>query len=88
MYSGQFDLNVGACGTELLLDTLAWPGLQQYRNATRQIWRVAGNVVGYVKQAKSLTYAIVNGAGHMVPATQPQNSLDLISRFIKNQPYS
>jgi len=113
LYSGQFDINVGAPGTELLLNTLAWPGLEDYRSAKRQIWRVrltesqhcisgarshrvaslvveqlAGDVVGYAKQARSLTYVLVNGAGHMVPATQPASALDMINRFINNLPFS
>eukprot|EP01094_Clydonella_sp_ATCC50884_P024833 TRINITY_DN6342_c0_g1_i1.p1 TRINITY_DN6342_c0_g1~~TRINITY_DN6342_c0_g1_i1.p1 ORF type:complete len:428 (-),score=124.05 TRINITY_DN6342_c0_g1_i1:89-1372(-) len=87
LYNGQFDLNVGAPGTEKYLRTLQWPGLEEFLSAQRHVWKVEDKVAGYVKQARSLTYVNVNNAGHMVPSTQPENALDMMSRWITGKPF-
>lgn len=51
------------------------------------MWRVNGAVAGYSHSARNLTHLTVLGAGHMVPATQPVNSLDMFSRFLNNIPF-
>jgi len=41
-------------------------------------------VAGYMKhlQDQSFTYAVVRGAGHMVPLDQPERAYDLITKFV------
>lgn len=48
---------------------------------------IQGTPVGYVHQCGNFTEALVRNAGHMVPYDQPENALDLISRFIYNKPF-
>lgn len=93
MYSGQVDIIVGAALTEHFLDQLeGWTWREEYLNAPKVIWKDNANdteVAGYVKSARNnqFHYAIVRGAGHMVPTDQPQRGFDLLSRFVNNQTY-
>ncbi len=46
-------------------------------------------VAGYVRTVgQNFTYAIVRGAGHIVPYDQPRAALDMITRFVENQPWT
>ncbi|KAK0162941.1 hypothetical protein PV327_006667 [Microctonus hyperodae] len=86
IYNGQLDIIVAYPLTENYLSKLKWPGTDEYKNATRKIWRVNGEIAGYAKTVRNLTEVIVRNAGHMVPADQPQWALDLITRFTHGKP--
>lgn len=43
-------------------------------------------VGGYVQSFHGLTFATVRNAGHMVPYVQPLRALDLVTRFLADQP--
>jgi len=90
IYSGQLDIIIGAVLTESFLPTVAWNGQQQYIMADRIIWKVQptdSEVAGYVRVVKNMQQVIVRGAGHIVPADQPDRALDMITRFIDGVPY-
>ena len=38
--------------------------------------------MGKQKKAGNLHFKIVNGAGHMVPMDQPENSLEMVREFV------
>ena len=42
----------------------------------------------YVRSAGDFTYAVVRGAGHIVPYDQGRAALDLITRFINDTPFT
>lgn len=87
IYNGQLDIIVAYPLTINYLQNLNFDGADEYKNAVRHKWLVAGNVAGYVKQAGNLTEVLVRNAGHMVPMDQPQWALDLITRFTHHKPY-
>lgn len=90
IYSGQLDIIIGAPLTELFLPKVEWSGQSAYQVASRKIWRVRkddAEVAGYIRQVKNFTQVIVRGAGHIVPADQPERAFDMINRFVKNIPY-
>jgi vitellogenic carboxypeptidase-like protein len=88
VYNGNFDLILGPPLCEKFLKTLHWKGAATYEQSPRQIWKVNNNVAGYVRQALSFTQVVVLSAGHMVPADQPLHAHDMITKFIKGQPFS
>eukprot|EP00937_MAST-01D_sp_MAST-1D-sp2_P003484 g3484.t1 len=52
-------------------------------------WVVAQQVAGYERRwGRNLTFATVKGAGHMVPATQGQRALAMLTRFLGGTPLS
>lgn len=88
LYSGQLDIIMPYRGTMRMVKSLKWLGAEQFRNASRTIWRVqrtddenATDLAGYATTSGPLTVLLVRNSGHMVPTDQPIWSLDLINRL-------
>lgn len=84
LYSGQLDIIVAPETTRRLIANMHWKNEQNYRNSPKKIWKIrhTNNVAGYIQSYNNFHFAIVRGAGHMVPADQPERAYDLIERFI------
>jgi carboxypeptidase C (cathepsin A) len=54
----------------------------QWKRTPKQIWTYYGEVKGWVKNYGRLWFALVNGAGHMVPTDQPQAAFTMLGHFI------
>mmetsp|Transcript_3348 Transcript_3348/g.9843 ORF Transcript_3348/g.9843 Transcript_3348/m.9843 type:complete len:449 (-) Transcript_3348:397-1743(-) len=90
IYNGQLDVIINMATTRAFLERLEWAGRSRYEDENQQVWRTSKDsprVAGYIKQSCNLTTAVVRNAGHMVPTDQPEAALDLISRFIRGQPF-
>lgn len=90
IYSGQLDVIIGAALTETMLPTIPWSGQEQFERTDKKVWRVNSadpEVAGYVQQFSRLTYAVVRGAGHLVPFDQPSRALDMIEKWVGNIPF-
>lgn len=81
IYNGQLDIIVAYPLTENYLKNLNFTGAEDYKTAKRYVWKVDGEVAGYVKEAGKLVEILVRNAGHMVPGDQPKWALDLITHF-------
>lgn len=81
IYNGQLDIIVAYPMTVNYLKELKFPGSEEYRQAPRKIWKVDGEIAGYVKQAGNLVEVLVRNAGHMVPKDQPKWALDMLMRL-------
>ena len=91
IYNGQNDIILGGPVCENFLRTLVWSGQNEFLSANKLIWKVESTdqqVAGYVRQAQQFTQIIVRNAGHILPADQPRAALDMITRFINNQPFT
>lgn len=71
--------------TELWLAALQWPYQKEFQAASTCIWRVKGQVAGYVKSIAGLTQIKIRGAGHLAPIDQPHRLFDLFNRWIKKE---
>ncbi|KAJ0513506.1 putative peptidase S10, serine carboxypeptidase, alpha/Beta hydrolase [Helianthus annuus] len=49
---------------------------------------VGGYETKYAQKDFSLTFATVRGAGHSVPVYKPEESFDVVSRWLTSQNYS
>lgn len=90
IYSGQLDIIIGGALTQRALPYLEWNGAHAFAESKKAIWREepsALEVSGFVNTGGGLIYAVVRGAGHMVPGDQPERALDLISRFVDGRPF-
>eukprot|EP00698_Gefionella_okellyi_P023690 TRINITY_DN815_c0_g2_i1.p1 TRINITY_DN815_c0_g2~~TRINITY_DN815_c0_g2_i1.p1 ORF type:complete len:485 (+),score=81.51 TRINITY_DN815_c0_g2_i1:23-1477(+) len=81
VYSGDVDAIVPFTGTRLWLDQLHMTIVTPLRTWSNE-QQVAGWVTGY----DQLTFATVRGAGHMVPGTQPDRALAMLTRFLHGEP--
>mmetsp|Transcript_12420 Transcript_12420/g.24648 ORF Transcript_12420/g.24648 Transcript_12420/m.24648 type:complete len:485 (+) Transcript_12420:29-1483(+) len=96
VYSGQNDIILGPPPTENFLDGLDWEGNDEWLATEKELWKIEDSgseqskndpVAGYVTRLEKFgfTYAVVRGAGHMVPGDQPERAYDLISSFVDGQ---
>ena len=96
VYSGQNDIILGPPLTENFLDGLDWEGSDEWLATEKELWKIEDSgseqskndpVAGYVTRLEKFgfTYAVVRGAGHMVPGDQPERAYDLISSFVDGQ---
>ena len=81
VYSGDVDAIVPTTGTRLWLDVLNLTETEAFRSYT-----VNGQVGGYTVGYQGLRFATVRNAGHMVPYTQQERSLYMITQYLSNQP--
>jgi vitellogenic carboxypeptidase-like protein len=90
VYSGQNDVILGAPLTEQFFDKFEWDGKADLLRAPKDIWTVDliedDPIAGYMKHVKdySFTYAVVRGAGHMVPLDQSERAYDMITQFVNS----
>ncbi|CAI8616735.1 unnamed protein product [Vicia faba] len=82
LYQGQRDLQDGVVQVEAWVKTMEWEGIVEYLNAEREIWKVKGDLAGYVQKWKTLTNVVVLGAGHLLPTDQPLNSQAMIEDWV------
>ncbi|KAL2344745.1 hypothetical protein Fmac_006030 [Flemingia macrophylla] len=82
LYQGQHDLRDGVVQSEVWVKTMKWEGIEGFLNAERKIWKVNGELAGYVQKWKSLTNVVVLGAGHLLPTDQAVNSQAMIEDWV------
>ncbi|OMO60607.1 Peptidase S10, serine carboxypeptidase [Corchorus capsularis] len=82
LYQGLYDLRDGVVSTEAWVKTMKWEGIEKFLMADREIWKVNGEVAGYVQKWGSLTHVVVLGAGHLLPADQALNSQAMIEDWV------
>ena len=87
VYVGQDDDNCNYEGILNYLNVLDWDNVLKFRKASRMPWSFNGEVVGIVKSYDNLTFMIIDKSGHMVPADQPANALEMFRRWIQGIPY-
>jgi len=51
-YAGQFDLRDRVSSNEAWIATIPWEGQEKFSNASHNVWKVNGNVAGFIKTYK------------------------------------
>lgn len=85
IYAGDKDYICNWLGNRDWTDALEWSGSDKYAFAKTKNWTVDGALAGTVKNSEHFTYLRVFDAGHMVPYNQPENSLEMINRWISGE---
>ncbi|GFO32623.1 carboxypeptidase [Plakobranchus ocellatus] len=94
IFNGDFDaITTSRMVEEALLQTY-WIGLEEYLDASREIWygprndktdpkKAGGNrqMYGFVTRTRNLCRVVVHGAGHQVPHDQPDITLMMMQQF-------
>ncbi|OWB75580.1 hypothetical protein B5S31_g5499 [[Candida] boidinii] len=86
IYAGDKDYICNWLGNKAWVEALEWEGQGSFNNATDLPWLSNvknGEYAGDVKSNGLLTFLRVFNAGHMVPYNQPENSLDMVNRWIQ-----
>lgn len=66
IYAGTHDWQCNWIANKLWVDKLDWTGRSAYVKESWRSWHVDGEKAGETKNAGSLTFATVLGAGHMM----------------------
>ncbi|KAK4804017.1 hypothetical protein SAY86_003834 [Trapa natans] len=82
LYQGHLDLRDGVVSTEAWVRTIDWDGIESFLTSGRKVWRVKGELAGFVQKWGSLSHVVVLGAGHLVPTDQPINSQAMIEDWV------
>ncbi|CAL9083038.1 unnamed protein product [Musa acuminata var. zebrina] len=82
LYQGVYDLRDGVVSTEAWIKEMKWEGLGSFMKAKREVWKLDGELVGYVQRWGSLSHVVVYGAGHLVPADQGKSAQAMIEDWV------
>uniref|UniRef100_J3MA52 Carboxypeptidase n=1 Tax=Oryza brachyantha TaxID=4533 RepID=J3MA52_ORYBR len=82
LYQGLRDLRDGVVSTEAWMRELEWDGLRGFLDAGRAVWRVGGELAGYVQRSGPLSHVVVYGAGHLVPADNGRAAQEMIEDWV------
>ncbi|TCD62229.1 hypothetical protein EIP91_007208 [Steccherinum ochraceum] len=82
IYVGANDWICNWVGNEKMTLGLEWSGQTAFQAQPLREWTVKGSPAGVTRNAGSLTFATIYGAGHMVPFDQPEVSLELVQRWL------
>ncbi|PPQ84537.1 hypothetical protein CVT25_007607 [Psilocybe cyanescens] len=86
IYVGNNDWVCNQVGNERWTLEFEWSGHDEFSSLPLRDWLVEGKKAGVTRSAKGLTYVSIDGAGHMAPYDKPKETLDLVNRWLMNQP--
>jgi carboxypeptidase C (cathepsin A) len=66
IYVGKYDWICNHVGNEAWTLALEWSGHEEFSTQSLRDWKIDGRSVGTTRSAKGLTFATIEGAGHMV----------------------
>ncbi|OAX41425.1 serine carboxypeptidase [Rhizopogon vinicolor AM-OR11-026] len=82
IYVGTYDWICNWIGNEAWTLNMEWSGKEAFGQQPLQTWLVEGEVAGKTRSAKGLTFATIDGAGHMVPYDKPKEALAMVQRWL------
>lgn len=77
VYNGDTDMMCNFLGDEWFVDDLGQKTTRDY-----SMWKVNGQVAGFLKKFQGITYMTVRGSGHMVPTDRPAEALHLFQNYL------
>ncbi|CAG7720344.1 unnamed protein product, partial [Allacma fusca] len=87
IFVGQFDIYITHDKLEEVVFNLKWDKANEFSEAPRNVWRVNGDVAGYVQSIGSFAYALVRNAGNYAIQDQPEWTTDLLEKFIAGKDF-
>ena len=92
IYTGQLDIILGTAANEEFVNKLSWTGEHVYRKTKPVIWHPPHNPkaapFGYATSVHNFRHVTVRNAGHLLPLDQPAAALDMITRFVLDEPFN
>ncbi|KAF5346088.1 hypothetical protein D9756_010824 [Leucocoprinus leucothites] len=87
IYVGAYDWICNHVGNERWTLAMDWSGKQEFGATDKREWLVDGKKAGLTRSARGLTFATIDGAGHMVPYDKPKEALALVQRWLANEKF-
>lgn len=84
LFNGNRDIICNYIGTEAFIKELEWNGQRGWDNENVFDWHFDGNLAGYVRNSRNLTFVNVFNSSHMVPFDVPYTSRSLMDLMTGN----
>ncbi|KDR70098.1 hypothetical protein GALMADRAFT_76614 [Galerina marginata CBS 339.88] len=85
IYVGAYDWICNFVGNEAWTLSFEWSGHGEFSGLPLREWTVGGKKAGVTRSAAGLTFATIDGAGHMVPYDKPKEALELVNRWLSEK---
>ena len=72
-------------GVSRVLQSLQWDGADDFKNASRCVWRLNGKGVGVTQRGGGLTWLVLLNSGHLVPMSQPHHALEMARLMVERK---
>ena len=59
-----------------------WDGLEGFLEAEKKVWKIDGELLGYVQRFLNLSHVVISGAGHLVPADKGHSAQAMIEDWV------
>jgi cathepsin A (carboxypeptidase C) len=82
LYNGQNDYIVNTASVLDYLDSLSWRHGGRWKNSKQTTFHEYGEIMGWYKEYEPLTFCLVYGAGHLLPADQPRAAYVMLRNFL------
>ncbi|EKM51716.1 uncharacterized protein PHACADRAFT_150354 [Phanerochaete carnosa HHB-10118-sp] len=87
LYVGANDWICNWVGNEQMSRELVWTGQKAFTGEPLREWEVDGEVAGVTRAANGLTFATIDGAGHMVPMDKPKVTLEILKKWLSDEDF-
>ncbi|GJE98978.1 peptidase S10, serine carboxypeptidase [Phanerochaete sordida] len=85
IYVGENDWICNWVGNEQMTLNLEWTGQEAFAAKPLRDWKVGDRAVGVTRSSGPLTFATIQGAGHMAPYDKGEESLELVKRWLAGE---
>ncbi|UZJ54524.1 hypothetical protein CBS101457_003844 [Exobasidium rhododendri] len=82
IYVGKLDWICNHLGNRAWVEKMDWTDKAEFHKSEQYTWVVDGKDAGTTQKGGGLTWATVEGAGHMVPLDKPKVALEMLTRFL------
>jgi len=86
IYAGVNDFACNWVGNERMTLDTEWTGQEAFAAQPLREWEVDGLAAGLTRSAGPFTFATIDGAGHMAPYDKPEASLEMVNRWLAQEP--
>ncbi|THH05832.1 hypothetical protein EW145_g4513 [Phellinidium pouzarii] len=86
IYAGAYDFICNWVGNERWTLDMEWAGQAGFAGVPLREWLMDGNPAGKTRTNGNLTFATIYGAGHLVPHDKPNESLEMVKRWLADVP--
>ncbi|THH02964.1 hypothetical protein EW145_g6648 [Phellinidium pouzarii] len=85
VYAGSYDFICNWIGNERWTLEMEWAGKEAFSTTPLRDWLVGDEPAGKTRASGNLTFATIQGAGHMAPHDKPIESLEMLKRWLADE---
>ena len=87
LHQGSLDMRFGVILSEAWIKTMRWEGIERLLSSDRKVWRVNGELAGYLQRWGSLSNVVVLGGRTFGASDQLLRSQAMIEDWVLDRGY-